>query len=554
MPDASPSKKITKKTVAIGLLGTTLDKKGVGQERWERWRPTIAMCQQDDMVIDRLELMYSNRYSHLMSQMVEDIKMISPETQIVPHEQGFDDPWDFAAVYGALLDFAQQYTFKPEEENYLIHITTGSHVAQICLFLLTEAGFLPGKLLQTAPGPNQRGRVMESRYQIIDLDLSKYDQLAQRFQKEHELGTEYLKGGIQTQNPAFNQMIKQVEQVSIRSIEPILLTGPTGAGKSQLAKRIFELKQQRHQISGRLVQVNCATLRGENAMSALFGHKKGAFTGAVSQRPGLLKEAHQGLLFLDEIGELGLDEQAMLLHAIEEKTFLPVGSDKEVHSDFQLISGTNRNLYKSVERGEFREDLLARINLWSYELPCLKNRIEDLSPNIDFELERWAKQHQQQVRFNTGARQHYMNFAVSPQALWSANFRDLNASIKRMATLAVGGTRITENIVKEEVSRLIKHWGHTSGVSDSNNDEDYKVCQRLLGTESSQDLDLFDVCQLATVIRVCESASSMAEAGRELFSQSRMHKKSPNDSHRIRQYLEKYGLSFQDIKQKQIEK
>src|SRR6185369_871819 len=109
---------------------------------------------------------------------------------------------------------------------------------------------------------------------------------------------------------------------------------PTGAGKSRLARRIFELKKSRNLVKGEFVEVNSATLRGDAAMSALFGHVKGAFTGAVSDRPGLLRKADQGVLFLDEIGELGLDEQAMLLRAIEEKVFYPLGSDREASSDF----------------------------------------------------------------------------------------------------------------------------------------------------------------------------------------------------------------------------
>jgi transcriptional regulatory protein RtcR len=98
---------------------------------------------------------------------------------------------------------------------------------------------------------------------------------------------------------------------------------------TRLARRIFELKRRREQLSGAFVEINCATLRGDHAMSTLFGHVKGAFTGAASNRPGLLMTADQGLLFLDEIGELGLDEQAMLLRAIEERRFLPVGADRE---------------------------------------------------------------------------------------------------------------------------------------------------------------------------------------------------------------------------------
>jgi transcriptional regulatory protein RtcR len=106
-------------------------------------------------------------------------------------------------------------------------------------------------------------------------------------------------------------------------------------------------------------------------MSALFGHVKGAFTGAVQSRPGLLRSADGGVLLLDEIGELGLDEQAMLLHAIEDKAFLPVGTDREAQSDFQLGAGTNRDLSQAVRIGRFRDDLLARINLWTFRLPGL---------------------------------------------------------------------------------------------------------------------------------------------------------------------------------------
>src|SRR6185295_20005001 len=113
-----------------------------------------------------------------------------------------------------------------------------------------------------------------------------------------------------TRNAAFNQLIDRVEHVALATRDPLLLMGPTGAGKSALARRIYELKKARHLIKGAFVDVNCATLRGDAAMSALFGHVKGAFTGALKDRPGLLRAADGGLLFLDEVGELGLDEQA----------------------------------------------------------------------------------------------------------------------------------------------------------------------------------------------------------------------------------------------------
>jgi transcriptional regulatory protein RtcR len=170
-------------------------------------------------------------------------------------------------------------------------------------------------------------------------------------------------------------------------------------------------------------------------MSALFGHKRGAFTGAMQDRPGLLRAADGGVLFLDEVGELGADEQAMLLRALEENCFLPVGSDKEVRSDFELIGGTNRDLSSAVRSGEFREDLLARINLWTFQMPALRDRREDIEPNLQFELEQLARRQGANVTFNLEARERFLSFATSADTIWSGKFRDLNAAVTRMATL-----------------------------------------------------------------------------------------------------------------------
>ncbi|MGF2507767.1 RNA repair transcriptional activator RtcR, partial [Ralstonia pseudosolanacearum] len=426
------------KTVAIGFVGTVLDYAGKGAQRWERWRPSVGLCQQEDLVIHRLELLHDARSRGLFERLRDDIAAVSPETEVRSVEIALRDPWDFEEVYGMLHDFARGYAFDTDAEDYLIHITTGTHVAQICWFLLAEARYLPARLVQTSPPRKKAPGNIAGSYALIDLDLSRYDRIATRFAREREDTVSRLKSGIATRNPAFNRMIEQIERVASRSRSPMLLFGPTGAGKSFLARRVYEMKKARHQLSGRFVEVNCATLRGDSAMSALFGHVKGAFTGAQTDRAGLLRSADGGLLFLDEIGELGLDEQAMLLKAIEEKRFLPFGSDREAQSDFQLIAGTVRDLRQWVAEGRFREDLFARINLWTFDLPGLAQRPEDIEPNLDYELVRFAREHGEQVRFHTEARRAYLRFVASPQARWSGNFRELSASVTRLATLAEG--------------------------------------------------------------------------------------------------------------------
>lgn len=519
-----------KRRVVIGMLGTTLDKRGKRENRWNKWRPTLGLCMQPELPIDRLELLHQPDRQTMAQQMAEDVALVSTDTEVRLNQITLNDPWDFEEVYTTLLDFSRHYPFDTENEEYLVHITTGTHVVQICWFLLTEARYLPARLLQTAPAPReQESGKTEGVYTLIDLDLSRYATLTSRFMRERQESVSLLKGGISTRNATFNNLIDQIERVALRSDAPMLLTGPTGAGKSFLAERIYQLRQSRHRVSGRLVAVNCATLRGDNAMSTLFGHVKGAFTGALQARNGLLREADGGMLFLDEIAELGLDEQAMLLKAIEEKRFLPFGADKEVSSDFQLIAGTHRDMRQWVAEGRFREDLYARINMWSFTLPGLAARREDIEPNLEFELLRFASNAQSQVRFEPQARQRYLQFACAPAAVWRGNFRELSASVTRMATLADNG-RIELPQVEEEIARLRASWQLEPAVV------------------LPETLDLFDHSQLETVLRVCRASSSLSEAGRTLFAVSRQQKKQPNDADRLRKYLARFALDWESVK------
>jgi transcriptional regulatory protein RtcR len=529
-----------KKTVVIGLLGPTLDS-GIKDSRWQRWRPTVAVCGQEDLLVHRLELLHEPRFEALAQVITGDIAQVSPETRVVGHAIAWNDPWDFEEVFAALHEFARGYRFKPDDEDYLVHITTGTHVAQICLFLLTESHHFPARLIQTSPGP---GRSLPGTYSVIDLDLSRYDRLASRFQEERAQSQSFLKSGIDTRNRAFNQLIERIEQVTIASDAPMLLMGPTGAGKSQLARRVYELRCARRQLAGPFVAVNCATLRGDAAMSALFGHVKGAFTGAQRDRPGLLRSAHTGMMFLDEIGELGLDEQAMLLRAVEEKTFLPVGSDREQTSDFQLIAGTNRDLGHAVAQGRFREDLLARINLWTFRLPGLRERPEDMEPNLDYELAEWTRRTGRRITFNREARAAFLRFATSPGAVWAGNFRDFNAAIVRMATLATSG-RINVDLVNEEIERLRASWQALAGGPAR--PPGHARVRAVLGHERAARLDRFDRVLLADVLEVCAQSRSLSEAGRALFSESRKLKTQPNDADRLRKYLARFDLSWDQV-------
>lgn len=523
-----------KQNVVIGFLGTQLD----AGKKPRRWRPSIAVTQHGHFPVHRLELLYDRKFTALAERVKVEVEEASPATSVLLQLVDLKDPWDFQEVYGALFDFARDYGFDEDREDYFVHLTTGSHVAQICWFLLTESRHVPAKLVQTSP-PRQDDKETAGSYTIVDLDLSRYDALQQRFDLVAEEHAALLKAGIETRNPAFNSLIERIELVATNTDAPLLLLGATGTGKSELAERIYELKLQRRRVKGRFIHVNCATLKGERAMSNLFGHRRGAFGSGTSDRRGLLREADGGVLFLDEIDELGPDEQAMILHAVETGRFLPLGSDHEITSRFQVIAGSNRDLGRLTAEGKFRADLYARLNLWTFRLPSLTERREDIEPNIEFELNRAEQLLGTRVGFNADAFARYLDFARSPATLWPGNFRDLGASVQRLSTLAPRA-RITLALVQQEIETLQRQWAGAEA------DPDTALLADLLG-DDVEALDPFDKVQLAYVIRTCRKCPSLSAAGRTLFSASRAAKTSRNDADRLKKYLQKHDLSWQEI-------
>ncbi len=230
----------------------------------------------------------------------------------------------------------------------------------------------------------------------------------------------------------------------------------------------------------------------------------------------------------------------MLLRALEEKTSLPLGSDRESSSDFQLIAGTNRDLPSAVREGRFRQDLLARINLWTFALPGLRTRPEDIEPNLQYELDQYARKTGRHITFSKEARQKFLDFALSRSAAWKGNFRDLNAAVARMATLSLGG-RISVEAVHEEIARLTEAW---ADPADELPDERLLP---FLGPARVAEIDLFDRVQLSHVLEVCIRSRSLSEAGRELYSASRDRKTTANDADRLRKYLTRFGVEWSQI-------
>lgn len=464
---------------------------------------------------------------------------------------------NFNHTYSVFAEYFAKFNFDTEHSDYYLYFAKGNLFAHSFLItMLINVRHLPCRIVhlrrnRNAVFPLYVPEIYEASFGKWLTDISTYE-------KKYYDTQSLLKSSIPTNNQQFNKLISNIEHIAVHSTAPILFLGPTGSGKSQLAKQVYELRKKIGAVRGNFVSVNCATLHGDLAYSTLFGHIKGSFTGAASNRNGLLKTADGGILFLDEIGELSLELQAQLLKAIEEKSYLPMGADQEIRSDFQLICATNKILPENISQGLFRQDLYARINLWEFTLPSLTERLEDIEPNIEYEIRRLRKEKGLLADFTPEARKAYLDFATGKEALWTDNFRSLAASMERMVTYSLYGS-ITLEIVSQEIELLKKNWSkrtppfqHTAAdFRTEEKTERFPLQNKLAAmqkTVHASQRDLFEAVQLEEVLSVCRNAKTRSEAGRKLFSASRQKKKSNDDTARLNKYLKGFNLTWEDIR------
>ena len=245
-----------------------------------------------------------------------------------------------------------------------------------------------------------------------------------------------------TRSPVLERILNQVRQVAGSDVS-ILVTGASGSGKELLARAVHDADAQRR---GPLVAVNCGALPEQLLESELFGHVKGAFTGAVSEHPGLFRAAQGGTLFLDEIGDMPLPVQVKLLRVLQERRVRPVGGTASEPVDVRIISATNRDLERDMREGRFREDLFYRLNVINFHLPALGERREDIPLLVNHFLR------------GTGAHQMGRVTSFAPAAMdvmihapWPGNVRQLQNVVQRTAALSTTPV-IPETLVREALT------------------------------------------------------------------------------------------------------
>jgi predicted ATPase/GAF domain-containing protein len=316
------------------------------------------------------------------------------------------------------------------------NLTTGAFTAdrlEIMQILSAEAAIslenarLYGEMKEEVA---RRGRAeQDARAALAEVERLKNRLQAENVYLQEEIGREHNFSEMVGSSPALMTVLRRVEQVAPTDTT-VLIHGETGVGKELIARAI-------HNRSGRkerpLVKVNCTAISAGLVESELFGHVKGAFTGALERRVGRFELADGGTIFLDEVGELPLETQAKLLRVLQEQEFEPVGSNRTIHVDVRIIAATNRDLQQAVQTGRFRADLFYRLNVFPVEVPPLRKRVPDIPQLVMFFLSRFGKRFGREVpTVSQATMDRFLNYS------WPGNIRELQNIIERSVVVSAG--------------------------------------------------------------------------------------------------------------------
>ncbi|HET7005316.1 MAG TPA: sigma 54-interacting transcriptional regulator, partial [Candidatus Binatia bacterium] len=286
---------------------------------------------------------------------------------------------------------------------------------------------------------------------------------------QEEIKTEHNFEEIIGQSEKVRELLRKVEQVAPTQAS-VLICGETGTGKELLARAVHDRSKRKDRA---LVKVNCGSIPSGLVESELFGHEKGAFTGALQQRIGRFELAHGGTIFLDEVTELPLDTQVKLLRVLQEGEFERVGSSKTMKVDVRVIAATNRDLNQVVDKGSFRADLYYRLNVFPLEAPALRERKGDIPLLVSFFLSRFAKKLGKEVR---GVAQKSMDSLI--RYSWPGNIRELQNVIERAVVLARGPVvHIDESMLRSDTAMV-----QASAIDTLENNERNHIMRALAET------------------------------------------------------------------------
>ncbi|CAN5362255.1 sigma-54 dependent transcriptional regulator [soil metagenome] len=311
------------------------------------------------------------------------------------------------------------------------------------IILLTAYGNIPDGVQAIKNGAFDYITKGDDNNKIIPLlyKASEKVRLAKRVvQLEKQLGNKYSFDSIMGKSKAIKAAIEDAKKVCGTNAT-VLLTGETGTGKEVFAQAIHNGSNRSKQ---NFIAVNCSAFSKELLENELFGHKEGAFTGAIKDTKGIFEEANNGTVFLDEIGEMPLDLQAKLLRVLETGEFLKVGDSKSTKINVRIIAATNRHLQKEIEAGNFREDLFYRIAVFTIALPPLRERVVDIEEMANYFLQTFSNKTNKKI---AGISDAYLE--ALKQHAWKGNIRELKNVIERSVILEDNKELTTDSLPSE---------------------------------------------------------------------------------------------------------
>ncbi len=466
--------------------------------RHEIWRPSVALAQLHGLNENYPDLVFSDYYllwdehnglhRDIMEAVREDILALDGHPTLHIENPGITQPFDVQNVYKNLFTYLSKKEFQDPETKYYVNCTNGTTQIRNCLFLFTQTGHIRAMRIEPTPWDNHKQRdkkknpakgytqdghrTAKGSYTLDDpREFSKaYASInADNAQKTLDI----LQRGVITENPSQLSQLNRIATIidRIKAIagpefnefkvkQTILITGETGVGKTHLAENMANALGIK---ADKFIALNCATICGADPnipRVELFGSTG---IGNVEKKDGALLKANRGMLFLDEIGELSPEMQAMLLTALDTGTFIPLSGDPAhpLKSTFYLVCGTNRPLEQFVKEGRFRRDLFNRINAWHFKLLPLREHREDIILNVKTLISKIGEEcGKKDLSFTPEAKAKFREFAQNPQIKWYGNFRELNAMVARMAVLSDGLT-IELDTVQGEIEAALERYAES---------------------------------------------------------------------------------------------